>query len=683
MIITNRKKIIFTIFLVIKIIFVIFAIPSIQDIWFIDFLTNSINNPSFDPWSNYLLNSGDSLGFPYGPIMYLIFLPLSFLFWNLGIIFGLEEYFIGIGFRANLLIFDLIAFYVLSKLLNDKKKEIIFFYWLSPLIFYVTYIYGQLDIIPTTIVLIAYLFLYKNKFKISGYFFGLAIATKLSFALIIPFPIIYLWQNKRLFFGIGSFIKSLSKILFLFVFVPIISSGYREMVISTPEKASLLWFNFSLNESLKIFILPLTFLLIIYSIWRLKRSNFTLLTSITGLAFLISTLMMPPSPGWYLWALPFLIIYQIKTDINGKLLISLFTFIPIIIIFPNDKFSRINFLDWQINYNTNLISNLNQNLIYTLFISLGILIAIRLYRETIQNSAYNKLSKKAFVIGIAGGPSSGKNIISKSIIDLLGNHSSLFIRENDYLKWNKNLTNQKKNNSTNIKFNDLLKLNSDINLILNKNIIDRKKINNSLSRLQNMKYFSKDFIVVNGYHIFLPDVLNKLFNIKIFLEPELELNKNWFKNNLDTDNDFNAKETSKELKNYQTLYSKQKNSADLIFSFSYINKEILTYKKIQNLPLKMDVYLKDGIYAENLSKALISICGVKLNSNLSNSDFSAKLSIEGDIWAEDIKLAANRLIPNLEEIIDYNAKWQANTIGLMQLIILMQIEYTVKYKIEN
>ena len=88
----------------------------------------------------------------------------------------------------------------------------------------------------------------------------------------------------------------------------------------------------------------------------------------------------------------------------------------------------------------------------------------------------------------------------------------------------------------------------------------------------------------------------------------------------------------------------------------------------------MDVYLKDGIYAENLSKALISICGVKLNTNISSSDFSAKLSIEGDIWAEDIKLAANRLLPNLEEIIDYNAKWQSNIIGLMQLIILMQIE---------
>jgi len=98
--------------------------------------------------------------------------------------------------------------------------------------------------------------------------------------------------------------------LVLFVITPLISKGYRLMVMSTPEKASLISFNFSINNNLNIFILPLIFILIIYSIWRLKRSNFTLLTSITGLAFLISTLMMPPSPGWYLWALPFLIIYQ-------------------------------------------------------------------------------------------------------------------------------------------------------------------------------------------------------------------------------------------------------------------------------------------------------------------------------------------------------------------------------------
>ena len=97
----------------------------------------------------------------------------------------------------------------------------------------------------------------------------------------------------------------------------------------------------------------------------------------------------------------------------------------------------------------------------------------------------------------------------------------------------------------------------------------------------------------------------------------------------------------------------------------------------------MDVYLKDGIYAENLSKALISICGVKLNLNISNSNFSANISIEGDVWAEDIKLVASKLIPNLSEIIDSEPKWKSNSIGLMQLIILMQIAYVFNYKIKN
>ena len=171
-----------------------------------------------------------------------------------------------------------------------------------------------------------------------------------------------------------------------------------------------------------------------------------------------------------------------------------------------------------------------------------------------------------------------------------------------------------------------------------------------------MKSFSKDFIVVNGYHIFLPDALNKFFNIKIFLDPEPELNKNWFKNKNNSQSTISEIEKNIAIKKYKDLYSEQKNSSDLIFSFSYINKDILSYKKIQNLPLKMDVFLKDGIYAENLSKALISICGVKLNSNISNTDFSAKRSIKRNIWAEDIKLAASRLVTNLEEIIDYKAK---------------------------
>ena len=77
-----------------------------------------------------------------------------------------------------------------------------------------------------------------------------------------------------------------------------------------------------------------------------------------------------------------------------------------------------------------------------------------------------------------------------------------------------------------------------------------------------------------------------------------------------------------------------KNSSDLIFEFSYINEEILNYKSVKNLPLKMDVYLKDGMYTENLSKALISIC-VKLSTDISNTNCSENYQLK-EIFGQKI-----------------------------------------------
>ncbi len=674
----DKKNLIFNVSTFVKILSVIFIVPAIQEQWFIDFIRESIYQPSLDPWSNYLSNSGDIFAFPYGPVMYLLFVPLSLLFWIIGIPFGIEEYSLGVGFRLTILLFDYLGFFVLKKLLLNKEKEIIFFYWLSPLIFYVTYIYGQLDILPTTILLIAYYLIYKNKFRLSGLFFGLTIATKLNFALVTPFPLIYLWQNKRLQAGLKPFLKYFSTTFFFLVLIPIISNGYREMVLGTPQKRQLLWLNLSFDNDLNLYILPIIFLTLIYLMCRIKRSNFTLILSISGLALILTTLLMPPSPGWYLWALPFLIIYQIKTDINGKIIISFFTILPIIIIFPKDIFSTFNLLNFKFQYNTEIINNITQNLIYTLFIGIGFIVALRIYRESIQKNVYHKLSKRAIAIGITGGPSSGKDTLSNAIINVLGQNSTSLVTEKNYIKWQKDEKYFSLDNLIKVKSKDLLKMNADLNLIINKDVINRKSINNANSKFYK-KFFDDDFIIVNGYHIFLPYSLNSLFDIKIFLKPEIELNRNWILENKSHIN-LDKKESLKKLiKNYEEIYSQQKKYSDLIFEFSYINKDILSYKEIKNLPLKMNVYLKDGIYAENLSKALISICGVKLNMDISNTDFSANLSIEGDIWAEDIKLAAYRLIPDLEEIIDSNPIWQSDTIGLMQLIVLMQISYFFKY----
>ena len=99
-----------------------------------------------------------------------------------------------------------------------------------------------------------------------------------------------------------------------------------------------------------------------------------------------------------------------------------------------------------------------------------------------------------------------------------------------------------------------------------------------------------------------------------------------------------------DINSYKKLYNKQKEIADIIFSLSYINEDLHFNNKVQRKLLKLDVYLKDGIYAEKLVKALISIC-LKVNLDIDENTFRANLTIEGEVWAEDIKLVSNKLIP--------------------------------------
>ena len=64
--------------LLFKMILIFFLLPNITSTLFLPFIKNSINNFSFDPWSNFLITGGDLNSFPYGIVMVLAYLPFSF-----------------------------------------------------------------------------------------------------------------------------------------------------------------------------------------------------------------------------------------------------------------------------------------------------------------------------------------------------------------------------------------------------------------------------------------------------------------------------------------------------------------------------------------------------------------------------------------------------------------------------
>ena len=130
-----------------------------------------------------MIRGGDLQSFPYGPVMFLIFLPISFLGNIFGSLFNESFYFTGLGLRFTLLIIDFLCLKVLKKIVDNHNRDLVLYYWLSPLLIFITYWHGQLDIFPSFLMLIAFYFLKVGSYKVSGSLFAFSVAAKLSMVL--------------------------------------------------------------------------------------------------------------------------------------------------------------------------------------------------------------------------------------------------------------------------------------------------------------------------------------------------------------------------------------------------------------------------------------------------------------------------------------------------------------------
>ena len=133
----------------VRIILIVFLAPVTQGEWFVPFIDNFINNPSIDPWNSHLDGNGNMLAFPYGPVMWLLLLPGTILGALGGAIFpGADLLLTAIGFSSGIIILELLLLIALLEIVPGRRRLVIWLYWLSPIVLYVNYWHGQVDIVP-------------------------------------------------------------------------------------------------------------------------------------------------------------------------------------------------------------------------------------------------------------------------------------------------------------------------------------------------------------------------------------------------------------------------------------------------------------------------------------------------------------------------------------------------------
>tara|TARA_B100000575_G_scaffold10020_1_gene7377 strand:- start:1288 stop:3360 length:2073 start_codon:yes stop_codon:yes gene_type:complete len=672
--------------LLIKLIFITFLIPKIHIELFMPFLLDWLNNPNLIIWDKELISNNTS-PFPYGLVMFLIFLPLTFIFYIMNNILDLNNllFLTNLGLKFTLLLFDFFVLLILIKIFSKIKKEIILYYWLSPLVIFITYWHGQLDIIPVSLLLTSLFYLKNQSLNKSMIIIGLSIVAKHSMIICIPFVLIYLIKQKLDTNRIIKLMLYLALTIIIFELPFLFNEGYQLLVINNQEIEKLYSMNIEMGEGNFVYFVPLIYLLLLYYFQRLRRINFELLFAGMSVAFSILIFLTPSSPGWIIWIIPILIIHQINYGFKASILILVFSILFIFYNFFKTSGSiflnsfDIKLLFTSFDYNKYLFIN------YTLVITSGLIISAQILRSGIKFNDYYKFNIKPVSIGISGDSSTGKTTLSNALKNIFGDKFTQEILGDDYHNWERASNNWKKQTHLNPKSNNLLKLTNDLREMINGNSIYSKKYDHKTGKFQIPKIKdSSDFIIVNGLHTLFSKQLRDLFNIKIFMEMNSEL-----KIKLKTYRDHNLrkkdlveirKSIASRFEDYKNYIHPQKDLANIVFYLDLDDISSLKDKEIKDnkLKLKLNVSIKNCLYYQELHKVLNNISELKIRITDIDSDSNVNFEINGQASIKDITNSSKILIPQVDEILNVNAKFSSGITGVMQLIILIELVETLK-----
>lgn len=642
--------------LTIRLLLIVFVSPQPVTEWYVPFLNVSVSTFHFDPWAVWLTQNQNPAAFPYGYIMWLFFLPLTLMckIVSLPLIYG---------YSITLMIADILLLFLLRKMIPGRDRLLLAIYWLSPIVIIASYFLGFNDLIPVLLLTLALYFIRQTKLMLSGLVFCAAISAKLSMGIALPFFAIYLLHNRVLRQLAPQFLKGLiiGAIVVLLPFFLFSHAGVN-MLFNNPEMGKVFLLSIHLSDSTSIYVVPLIYFFMLYATWRVRRLNFDLFNAMLGLAFLLVVLLTPASPGWFLWTIPLLIAYQAASDRVAISLVALFSILYVL--------SNL----WLGIDNHKLIS-----IIHTTMVATGVILALRIWREAINQNDYFRLSRKPFVLGIAGDSGAGKDTFADAIKGLFGAHSVTHLSGDDYHLWDRQKPMWQVMTHLNPMANDLEGFANDLVALTDGKKIRSKHYNHQTGRMSRpFTIASNDIIVASGLHALYLPILRDCYNLSIYLDIDEGLRR-YFKLKRDVHQRGHTLERvlasfEKREPDAVRFIRPQCMHADLVFSLQPIHPDILEdIGGNHPLRFKLVVRSRHGLNEMSLTRVLIGVCGLHVDMLASNHASEVELTIEGETSAQDIALAAQMICPRIFEFLDIQPKWEGGVLGLMQLITLSHI----------
>ena len=661
------------------------------------FFASSFMRDLFAPFADYFVSSGfenpydhfmqNGKGneFPYPPFMLWLFsLPRLILspFCSADGVLNMFESFV---YRIPLFVADLAILFVFIRWLKTKVRMVLIWYWLSPVLLYINYIHGQLDVLPMAMLVMSLYFLFRQNSYLAFLFLAFAIGCKTNMVLVLPFYVLYVWRTVN-----RNWQQLAMPLLILFGTVAAVnlpylpSAGFISMVYNNPVQQQVFDLFYQFNHSLRIYFIPAVYFTLLLWYYNFRFVNRDQLILFLTFVFLALTLMIAPMQGWYYWIIPFLIYFAIKQDKEERqllLVLNALYFLYFGLIPACDYFNSFNVSDW--NHRFQFPFNGNEKLLditFTILQTTLTILAYLVFKNGIRNNIQTKFLSQPYLIGIGGDSAGGKSTLSNALALIFEKQNTTMVRGDDMHKWERGNDNWKNFTHLDPRANYLHKDISQAKSLKTGKGIRRSFYDHNTGKFTLPQFIqSNKLIIFEGLHSFYLQNHSDVYDLKIFMEPEENL-RVWWKVKRDVaKRNYSPQQVLEQLKKREEDSLKyirsQAEHADILVSFfstNTLNPEVLNVEPTLGLRLTF----KNDEHIEPLLESLSSVSSLQIALDYDSANMTVTLT--GNVSGEILDVLASRLIPELEEVGIYNSQWKDDYEGILQLFTIYIVFSRIK-----
>ena len=413
--------------------------------------------------------------------------------------------------------------------------------------------------------------------------------------------------------------------------------------------------------------------------------NRDLLISMAGLLFSVFLAFVPAMPGWFIWVVPFFMLYLAGLTENRAKMVMVYAgfnvlYLGYYLFFHVTQFTDLSILGRGME-GMKQTDDTARNIVFTLMVGIFLILVVSMYLYGVNSNSFYRRRSRPFTIGIAGDSGAGKSRLLVMLAELLSEDHILNIEGDGDHRWERGDANWKEMTHLNPRANYLYRQAEDLRVLRGNNAVKRADYDHITGTFTaKRKLTPRPYIIMCGLHsLYLPQ-MRQVLDMKIYLDTDEALRCYWKLGRDQGDRGHGREEVMTQIEKRRVDAEKyiypQKQYADLVIRYfdEGLAQDGSRKDGSQEAELGVEFLMDVRINAEPILALLQEqgVCGQLSYDDLQHQSilFRAEdLRVDKKIWEK----VAHTAIIQIEDLAGNGIVWEDGVNGAVQLMLMAVI----------